>query len=94
MPRSRANSPSGGEFDRIHRIDRIGIEMKDGELTHRITGCGYTVHNTLGTGFLEKVYENALCIELRKAGLQVEQQAPITVRYDDLLVEERVIVEV
>jgi GxxExxY protein len=58
--------------------------------------------NTLGSGFLEKVYENALAHELRKAGLSVAQQHGITVRYDDIivgeyaadmLVEEAVVVE-
>jgi len=71
-------------------------------LTEKIIGCAYTVLNTLGAGFLESVYENALAHELRKAGLQVEQQQPIAVRYDgivvgeyrtDLLVEGAVLVE-
>lgn len=71
-------------------------------LTERIIGCCYRVHNILGTGFLEKVYENALCIELEESGLQVAQQVPVPVRYReqvvgdfyaDLLVEERVVVE-
>jgi GxxExxY protein len=44
------------------------------------------VANTLGVGFLEKVYENALAHELRKAGLKVEQQHPIAVYYDGVLV--------
>ena len=72
-------------------------------LTERIIGCAYRVHNTLGAGFLEKVYENALMIELREAGLGVEQQVSIPVRYRgqvvgeyfaDLMVEHRVIVEI
>ena len=46
-------------------------------LTQRIIGCAFTVSNTLGCGFLEKVYENALAHELRKAGLQVLQQYPV-----------------
>ena len=71
-------------------------------LTERIIGCAYTVSNTLGSGFLEKVYENALVVEVRKAGLRVEQQWPIEVRYDgavvgeyvaDLLVDNQVLVE-
>jgi len=71
------------------------------EVTERIIGCAYTVANTLGAGFLEKVYENALT-ELRRAGLNVEQQHPIPVKYSgqlvgdfyaDILVEDKVIVE-
>lgn len=76
--------------------------MKDKELTKTIIGCAFNVHNALGAGFLEQVYENALRIELTKRGLRVRQQAPIEVHYDgqvvgsyyaDLWVEERVIVE-
>src|SRR5689334_15088186 len=68
----------------------------------QIIGCAMTVFNTLGAGFLEKVYENALAHELRQAGLAVAQQHPVVVRYDgvvvgeyavDLLVERRVLVE-
>ena len=70
-------------------------------LTSRIIGSAMTVSNGLGTGFLEKVYENALAHQLRKAGLSVLQQRGVTVTYDgvivgdyavDLLVDEAVIV--
>jgi GxxExxY protein len=60
--------------------------MTDDELTHIIIGCAYKVHNTLGPGFLEKIYENALRIELEKPGLCVKQQQPLRVRYDGLIV--------
>ncbi len=72
------------------------------EITEKIIGCAYTVANTLGAGFLEKVYENALAHELRKDGLETEQQFPVIVRYDgivagdfiaDLLVEKEILVE-
>jgi GxxExxY protein len=56
--------------------------MKDDDLTRIIIGCAYKVHNALGTGFLEKVYENALRIELVKLGLRVKQQEPVNVRYE------------
>jgi GxxExxY protein len=77
-------------------------EMTADDLTHIIIGCAYKVHNTLGPGFLEKVYENALRIELEKAGFRVKQQEPINVIYEgqivgeyyaDLWVNERVVVE-
>jgi len=76
--------------------------MKDDDLTQDIIGCAYKVHNALGPGFLEKVYENALRIELEKQGLRVKQQEPISVVYEghvvgeyyaDLWVDERVVVE-
>ena len=73
------------------------------QITEKIIGCVHQVSNVLGPGFLEKVYENALAIELRQTGLQVVQQQRIEVRYRDvlvgdfvadLLIEECVIVEV
>ena len=76
-----------------HRLDQI---------TEKIIGCAYNVVNGLGAGFLEKIYENALAIEIRKTGLEVEQQKAIRVLYDgkvvgdyfaDLLVENSVRVE-
>lgn len=76
--------------------------MEDEELTNKVIGCAFKVHNSLGSGFLEKVYENALRIELSRAGIEVEQQVPIQVYYQgevvgdfvpDLLVEDRLIVE-
>ncbi len=71
-------------------------------VTQKIIGCAFTVSNKLGCGFLEKVYENALCLELRKAGLNVLQQKIVQIKYDgvivgeynaDLLVENAVLVE-
>lgn len=71
-------------------------------ITEKVIGCAFTVGNTLGCGFLEKVYENALAHEIRKMGLQVSQQGEIRVMYDgvevgiyeaDMLVEGRVLVE-
>jgi GxxExxY protein len=49
------------------------------ETTRVIIGAAYSVYNTLGSGFLEKVYENALALELAEQGLTVEQQRPIAV---------------
>ncbi len=72
------------------------------DITEKIIGCAYTVSNTLGIGYVEKVYENALVVATRKAGLAVEQQYPIKVIFDrvvvgeffaDLFVEKRVLVE-
>jgi len=76
--------------------------MTDDDLTHIIIGCAYKVHNILGPGFLETIYENALRIELEKLGLTVKQQEPIRVIYDgqivgeyyaDLWINERIVVE-
>jgi GxxExxY protein len=58
------------------------------DLTEKIIGSAYTVHNELGSGFVEKVYENALAIELRRSGHAVEQQKPVIVKYKDALAGE------
>ena len=62
--------------------------LKHSETTGAIIKAFYKVYNTLGFGFLEKVYENALVIELRESGLLVEQQKPIFVYYQGQLVGE------
>ena len=71
-------------------------------LAEVIVGSAYKVGGTLGCGFLEKVYENSLAIELVASGLNVETQKPIKVRYEgevvgeyfaDMLVENDIVVE-
>ena len=84
------------------------MQMDEGDarllapVTERIIGCAFRVANSLGHGFVEKVYENALAHEMRKCGLGVVQQRGIVVLYDhviigefaaDLLIEDQVIVE-
>ncbi len=64
--------------------------LKNEALSHKIIGAFYKVYRTLGYGFLEKVYENALSYELHKYGLRVEQQCGIQVKYDDIIVGEYV----
>ena len=56
------------------------------DLSGRVIGCALTVLNTLGVGFLEKVYENALAYEMRAAGLRVAQQCRVKVHYNDVVV--------
>ena len=72
------------------------------DLTSQIISCFYQDYNKLGFGFLEKVYENALLIELTKNELKIGRQKPINVYYDnklvgeyfaDLIVEDKVIIE-
>lgn len=76
--------------------------MTINQLKEKIIGCAYRVHNELGAGFLEKVYENALLIELLEIGFGAKQQHPIPVFYRgkvvgdyfaDLMVEGRLIIE-
>lgn len=79
------------------------IEHETGALTYKINGAAMAVHNRLGPGYREEVYEKALAAELRKRGLAVERQYPVTVIdqgevvglfYLDLFVENQVVVEV
>jgi len=76
------------------RLDRISLGF---------IGVAQQVSSTLGVGFVEKVYENSLVIELRKRGLEVEQQRPVHVHYDgqivgdfipDLMIEQEIVVEI
>jgi len=76
--------------------------VKIEELTYKIRGAIFEVNRVLGYGFLEKVYENALMIELQERGLKAESQVPISVRYKqkevgeyfaDIVVEDEVILE-
>ncbi|HJZ94485.1 MAG TPA: GxxExxY protein [Gemmataceae bacterium] len=62
--------------------------LKHRELTEQIIKAYYKVYNTLGYGFLEKVYQNAMVIELRKRGLDVVPQASIQVFYEGEVVGE------
>ncbi|MFQ5708698.1 MAG: GxxExxY protein [bacterium] len=62
--------------------------MKYKDLTERIIGCAYRVHNKMGFGFLESVYEKCLLIELKRAGLKAEAQRSIQVYYEDEVVGE------
>lgn len=76
--------------------------MKHEELTQKIIGCAYQVYNTMGSGYLESVYEKCLLIELRKASIAAASQHGIQVTYEgeivgdfiaDIFVEGKVIVE-
>ena len=76
--------------------------MKVNEITYEIRGAVFEVNRVLGSGFLEKVYENALIVELKLRGLNVQSQVPLKVQYKDnpvgdyfadIVVEGQVIVE-
>ena len=76
--------------------------MDINDITYKINGAIFEVNKILGSGFLEKVYENALLIELKSQGLKADKQVPIKVSYKDnlvgeyfadILVEKQVIIE-
>ena len=84
-------------------MNKIEEARESYDLSGQIIGLAMQVHSTLGPGFLESVYQNALIWELRKSGFRSEAQKPIRVHYDgqivgafaaDLLVNDSVIVEV
>ncbi len=73
------------------------------ELAKNIVNCAFQVHKTLGPGLLESYYEEALCYELKQAGLAYEAQKPVPVPYKniflngqfrlDLIVENKIVIE-
>jgi len=76
--------------------------MEKDELTYKVIGCAMKVHNTLGNGFQEVIYQRCLAIELQKAGLNFGREVEQTIYYDgvnvgtrraDFLVENKIIVE-
>lgn len=80
----------------------MGEEPQSYDLAGRVIGCAMRVHAALGSGFLESVYRNAVAIQLRRSGVSVAAEHPITVRFEgevvgafaaDLLVDEVLIVE-
>ena len=82
------------------RKQGVGLEFE--HLTERIIGAAIQVHRSLGPGFLESVYENALVLELKKCGLKVEQQKEVKVFYEgieigkhrlDLFVEDEIVID-
>lgn len=77
--------------------------LKHGELSQKIIAAAHNVHKELGQGFLEKVYKNALAIELREMGLTCDLEVPMSVLYRglvvgdyvaDMVVDGKIIVEV
>ena len=71
-------------------------------ISQRVIRCAFEVSNSLGAGFLEKIYENALCVELKKNGIKFQAQMPVTVNYKgfqvgeyiaDIIVEDKLLLE-
>ena len=89
-----------------HEFTQMNTNEKDilyKELSYKIIGLAMEVHNKLGYGFLEKVYENALLILLRREDIEAKQQPPIKVYFEgevvgdyfaDILVEDKIILEI
>jgi GxxExxY protein len=84
-------------------MTHVNEEPIEKELSYEIVGAFYTVYNVLGYGFLERVYANALALELQMRNLKVQREVPVEVFYEgqrvgfyrmDMLVEGRVLIEV
>lgn len=82
----------------------MSSKLKHGDITEKIIGCAFEVHKFLGNGFQEVIYQRALALEMRQAGLQFQREVemhifykefekPIGKRRADFLVEEKVLVE-
>ena len=97
--------PSRGYYKESVSV-RVGLwlikKMDINEITYEIRGAIFEVNKVLGSGFLEKVYENALQIEIKTRGLKAKSQVPLEVTYKDeivgdyfadIIVEEKVLVE-
>ncbi|MEA3450862.1 MAG: GxxExxY protein [Bacteroidota bacterium] len=77
-------------------------KYKHSDITGKIIGCAMKVHNTLGNGFQEVIYQRALAIEFEKAGLSFQREMEMPIIYDnqqigtrrvDFFVEEKIMVE-
>jgi GxxExxY protein len=86
-------------MNKIIRMEEAPVEY---DLAGKVIGFAMKIHSTLGSGFLESVYQSALALELRRAGLKVETEKPVSVLYEgeivgafvaDLLVNDVLIVE-
>jgi GxxExxY protein len=71
------------------------MDLPHKDITEQIIGAAFEVHRELGYGFLEKVYQRAMVVELGMRGISADPEAPITVRtyVADLLVQQCVLVE-
>jgi len=65
---------------------RKTVKLLEEESTEKILGAAFTIHNSLGYGFLEKVYANALAVELKNRNIPFQQQSSLKVKYKGLIV--------
>jgi GxxExxY protein len=69
-------------------------KMMENEISYKVIGAAITVHQFLGPGLLESIYESALCHELTLNGLKVERQKPVPVIYRDVVIREPLILDI
>ncbi len=99
----RTNVRKGIFSHELTQMDTNDKKVVYKELSYKIVGLAMEVHKKLGYGFLEKVYENAMMIELKKEGISAISQFPVRVSYEgevigeyyaDIMVDDKVIVEI
>lgn len=98
--RNENETPKSSEIHRNNIVKKLLYQ----EITKDIRQGAYEVHKYFGSGFLEKVYENALAYKIRQSGYSCQQQAPIKVFFEnnvivgeyfaDILVEDKIIIEI
>ena len=86
----------------MNRMDKMAEQEAAYDFAGQIIGLAMKAHTTLGPGFVEAIYKNALALEMRRAGLAVERETPIRVTYEgesvglftaDMLVDGKLIIE-
>jgi GxxExxY protein len=84
-------------------MSKLVVDATENHLTYRVIGAAMAVHNQIGPGFKEEIYEKALEVELNRRGISCIRQFPVSVGYQneqvalfylDLLIEDQVVVEV
>jgi GxxExxY protein len=84
-------------------MTKLVIDPTGNQLTYQVIGAAMAVHNELGPGYKEEVYEKALCVELNQRGIFAQRQVQVTVDhleemvgifYLDLLADDQVVIEV
>lgn len=86
-----------------HKEHLLAWKMENDEITYQIIGCAMKIHNNLGNGFHELIYQRCLAIEFKEVGLHFEREKPKKILYDnsivgerraDFIIEERILVEI
>src|SRR5512136_448075 len=84
-------------------MSKLIVDATGNDVTYRVIGAAMAVHNALGSGYKEEVYEKALAVELNQRNIEATRQVPVDVTHDgipvalfylDLMVESQVVVEV
>ena len=70
------------------------LSTREEEIGRIIVNAAFKVHQRLGPGLLEKIYEICFCYELKKSGLDAKRQVPIAITYDDVILDEGLVLDV